>query len=281
MLTRDGVALVGRLVVVREHPLVEVFTALPERVLHRLAGSGHEAVERDGHVARREGHGLQTASGTRTHRVRAPSPTTPRRRSVPEPAATGDRDGDRAVCHTNGDDAFFAWSAPTTDDWLGFALYREVYRADGTVLQAGYLRNYVGFESDEPEPGESRPSTVWPIQRYTWTDHGVETGTAVTYWIAPVAVVDGFLEVVEDEEVGYGPVDVSTGSPSGHAYFNRGFVLSQFIARSLPAGYEGMSWAQKRTALKNFKEDLATSDSNAGTSSPASSVTPWSTCSRG
>jgi phosphatidylserine/phosphatidylglycerophosphate/cardiolipin synthase-like enzyme len=163
--------------------------------------------------------------------------------------------------HTNGDDAFLAWAAPTTDDWLGFALYREVYRADGSVQEAGYLPNYVGFESDDPQPGESRPSTEWPIQRYTWTDHGVDAGTSVAYWIAPVAVVDGFLEVVEDEEVGYGPVDVSTGSPSGHAYFNRGFVLSQFIARSLPAGYEAMSWTQKRAALKNFRDDLSASDS--------------------
>jgi hypothetical protein len=163
--------------------------------------------------------------------------------------------------HANGDDAFLAWTAPNNDEWLGFALYREIYRTDGSLLSYGYLDNYVGFAADNPKPGEHRPSTEWPLQRYTWTDHGVDAGTSVAYWIAPVVEDNGERVVDESEEVGYGPVDVSTGSPSGEAYFNRGVVLSQFVSRELPSDYETLSKKDKLAALQVLKTGLAANDS--------------------
>ena len=67
---------------------------------------------------------------------------------------------------TNSDDAFVAW-APSAfiPGCRGFLLARE---QRGGAVEA--VENRVGFKADKPKPGEHRPSSEWPFQRFNWTD---------------------------------------------------------------------------------------------------------------
>lgn len=88
------------------------------------------------------------------------------------------------------DSAFLAWRAPFMDDCRGFALARRIRRAAGsapspqTYKAAGehgfaeeWVSSWVGFgNGPETHPGESQPTTVWPIQKYLWSDFMVNPG---------------------------------------------------------------------------------------------------------
>jgi len=71
----------------------------------------------------------------------------------------------------------------------------------------------------------------WPFQRYTWTDHGVGHGDRVSYTISPVTKTAAGLSVDTVAAVTIGPVTVtSEGDGKIAGYFNRGILLSQFMA---------------------------------------------------
>src|SRR6476661_498383 len=143
-----------------------------------------------------------------------------------------------ARAYTNGDDCFLAWTFPITSACRGFQISRDLTRANGTTSN-GVLRNYEGFPKDHPKVYEARPSSEWPFQRYTWTDHGVNDGTTVTYTITPmVGPLAKPVAKTADQAV-VGPLHITPGttaggSPSIEALFNRGILLSQFITRKLP-----------------------------------------------
>jgi hypothetical protein len=160
-----------------------------------------------------------------------------------------------ASVHVNGDDAFLAWRMPLTPDCLGVAIHRRVLRG-GAVVSEGLLENRVGFKADDPRPGETRPSSEWPFQRYTWTDHGVGEGDEVTYRISPVMLRTGTREVDDANAATVAPVPVTATVPGGAAYFNRGVVLSQFMLRHLPPGWSSSPLPDKRAALKRLTESL-------------------------
>jgi phosphatidylserine/phosphatidylglycerophosphate/cardiolipin synthase-like enzyme len=157
--------------------------------------------------------------------------------------------------HVNGDDAFVTWQMSQDDRCWGVALYREIYR-NGEVTSSGYLRNQVGFEADAPRPGETRPSTDWPFQRYTWTDHGVGEGDEVAYWVVPVVYEDGWLVADEANAASTPVTTVSSDVGSGRAYFNRGVVLSQFMLRNLPKGWSNKPRTQKLADLRTLTTSL-------------------------
>ncbi len=166
-----------------------------------------------------------------------------------------------ASVHVNGDDAFLAWRMPVTADCLGFAIHRQVVRG-GTVVAEGLIDNRVGFPADSPRPGETRPSSEWPFQRYTWTDHGVGEGDEISYRISPVLGRDGALSVDEDSAAHVGPVPVTAAVTGGAAYFNRGIVLSQFMLRHLPPGWSSAPLADKRAALGQLTAGLRADSSD-------------------
>jgi hypothetical protein len=150
----------------------------------------------------------------------------------------------------NSDDCFLAWVMPCVKDCLGFALYKEVTTAGGKKIPFFALKNYTGFKGEKTRSDESRPCTEWPFQRYTWTDHSINEGDVVSYRIVPVIRRDGAL--VPDEAGGtmVGPLRaVSSGSGSTKAYFNRGLLLSQFMANRLPPDW-------KKKDLEALKKEL-------------------------
>ena len=91
----------------------------------------------------------------------------------------------RVRLYSNGDDCFLVWSMPPTPNCWGFALHRDLTTAGGKQF-SGFLHNRIGFDGDDNPPHTHKPSTEWPFQRYTWTDHGVGQGDTVCYTISPV-----------------------------------------------------------------------------------------------
>jgi len=157
--------------------------------------------------------------------------------------------------YTNGDDCFLAWIEPHTDDCWGFEIRRDLTRPDGSTTSQ-VLHNYVGFEKDVPKPHEHRPSTIWPFQRYTWTDHGVDEGDTVTYTVTPMMMTGGSLSANSARAGRCGPLSVSSAASAGQrAYFNRGILLSQFMTRRLPPNFT-------HSDLLRLKADLAKDDND-------------------
>ena len=155
----------------------------------------------------------------------------------------------RAIAYHNCNDVQLFWrvSVSGADDaplegCLGFMIERQRRAKDGSWSPPEILRNKVAFV-DQPPPNPSdpkdfsRPSSVWPFQRYEWTDHGANDGAVVQYNIHAVAPspggVIGETAMTSIAQSGwFGPIDVSAEAGEGaEAYFNRGFVMSQFMSR--------------------------------------------------
>jgi hypothetical protein len=154
-----------------------------------------------------------------------------------------------ATLYANGDDCFLCWHMPPDSDCRGFAITKDVTHPDGRTTKF-VIDNRIGFEGDDNPPHSKRPSSEWPFQRYTWTDHGVSEGDVVRYSIAPVVARDGQLSVDETRSVMAGPAIATAKAGSAQAYFNRGILLSQFVAREL-----GPDWEKKE--LSEIKERLS------------------------
>jgi phosphatidylserine/phosphatidylglycerophosphate/cardiolipin synthase-like enzyme len=187
--------------------------------------------------------------------------------------ATSNRAGNVRLllqAHSNCSDVFLAWRAEVDGKWdaeipncLGFKIERQ-RKSDAGWGAIERLHNRVGFANAALEHGggtgnaAGRPSDVWPFQRYDWTDH--DAGDTVMYRV--VAVGPGKdsllgkdkLDAIADS--GWtDPIQV-TGSCGGgtSAYFNRGFVMSQFVARLMLEN----DWkvADIKDQVRNIEEPL-------------------------
>jgi len=157
--------------------------------------------------------------------------------------------------YANGDDCFLAWSFPNTKGCLGFEIQRDLTRADGTTSQI-VLPNRVGFKKDNPKPYETKPSTDWPFQRYTWTDHSVGEGDSVTYTITPVMGPLANPAPAPAQAATVGPLKVTAAVGTAQALFNRGVLMSQFIARQLPDDYTNKDVAALVKSLGGANKQL-------------------------
>src|SRR5437588_5683262 len=128
----------------------------------------------------------------------------------------------------NCDDAVVFWKVDKalTSCW-GFAVEREQKRDDGGIVRT-VLENRTGFEKDDPKSGDHRPSTEWPFQRFSWADHGVDSGDRVRYRVVPMVHDEHGLhqDIAERSEWTkwlelFGDAGNKTAS-----YFNLGPVLS-------------------------------------------------------
>lgn len=158
----------------------------------------------------------------------------------------------------NGDDALLVWNFEGTpgDDSLqecrGFAVERKLTRKKHT--ERTWLYNFVGFAGEDHEQGERKPSTEWPFQGFRWTDHEVGMGDSAQYRVVPVVrAKSGELEPLEDltSEWSDAPLNPNDSPTPYWAYFNRGYVMSQFMARYL---------AEKKKSLDKFKETIRSED---------------------
>jgi phosphatidylserine/phosphatidylglycerophosphate/cardiolipin synthase-like enzyme len=134
--------------------------------------------------------------------------------------------------YTNCDMALIAWQADLIIGCRGFALQREVAGAAGTATD-DFVNTYVGFVGGQHTPGQSEPSTIWPVQRYSWNDYGVSQGQKVRYRIIPMMGSAAALTKPpqSDWSLWSNWIVVGTGqTPGFEAYFNRGIVGAQFLA---------------------------------------------------
>lgn len=155
----------------------------------------------------------------------------------------------------NADDVHLVWTHK--DDipgCLGFAVQCRRGTEDPK-----YISNRVGFEDDKELDADGnritkRSSQIWPFQRYDWTDHAADLGDVLAYRV--VARVIG-----ADGELTDGPssdwsetLTLSADCGDGvSVHFNRGYVLSQFMARYMQR--KGITLQQlKKTAVIVSKE---------------------------
>lgn len=154
--------------------------------------------------------------------------------------------------YTNSDDAFVAW-AP--DEFIpgcrGFRLDRASKAsadAEDASAQLVVVENRVGFESDNPQSGQHRPSNIWPFQRFNWTDHAVDVGSCVRYRVAPMLRDQGGSLVAGPASDWTPWLTLSPEAGDGFScYFNRGLILSQFVARYL---------REKKITARDLKDEL-------------------------
>lgn len=121
--------------------------------------------------------------------------------------------------------------APITD-CRGFALLREVAGAEGDA-GSDFVRTWVGFKGQKHTQGESQPSTVWPVQRYIWSDYLVSEGQKVRYRVIPMTGSAGRLTKPPESQWSEWTdwVVIGTGQTEGfNAFFNRGIVPAQWLA---------------------------------------------------
>ena len=155
---------------------------------------------------------------------------------------------------TNEDDALLVWSidAPIPE-CRGFAIARRRQTQQQANADEKFLDNRIGFEGDTISPGETKASNEWPFQRFSWTDHEADTGDTVSYEIVPVIRnAAGKLDLLQSEASAWSPPLV-LGKMLGdfEPFFNRGFVISQFMARFL---------AERGLSLAAFKQQISQAD---------------------
>ncbi len=130
--------------------------------------------------------------------------------------------------YANIDQAIIVWQYENLiDNCIGFSIFRKNKGQSDAVAEP--LKNKVGFEGEPHQPGEQRPSTEWPIQRFTWVDFMVNRRDVVCYKIVPILFINGKL--VKDETNASewsGDISIDTGAEN-QAFFNRGVISSQFF----------------------------------------------------
>ncbi|WP_192886486.1 phospholipase D-like domain-containing protein [Agrobacterium sp. LAD9] len=134
---------------------------------------------------------------------------------------------------SNADDVHLVWTHQ--DDipgCLGFAI--ECRRGDA---EPKYLSNRVGFENDTELDANGqrytvRSSQLWPFQRYDWTDHAADLGDVIAYRVvARVVGDDGKLTDGPSSAWSHTLTLKADCGDGVSVHFNRGYVLSQFMAR--------------------------------------------------
>jgi phosphatidylserine/phosphatidylglycerophosphate/cardiolipin synthase-like enzyme len=155
---------------------------------------------------------------------------------------------------TNEDDALLVWSidAPIPQ-CRGFAISRRIQTRKQTSVVERFLENRVGFVGETVTPGQTKPSDQWPFQRFSWTDHDADTGDTVSYQVVPVIrSAGGDLGLKQADASAWSQPQV-LGVMVGdfEPFFNRGFVISQFMARYLK---------ERGLTLEQFKHQISEAD---------------------
>lgn len=147
----------------------------------------------------------------------------------------------------NCNDAFIVWRAPASiPDCIGFEL-RRIHNGKATVVN-----NRVSFVSGTPDLQHPASSDVSPLRRYTWTDHENLPGDKIAYQAVPV-IAPGSAKGAPEETLSSPVSEIVTigGTIDGgfECYFNRGIVLSQFVARYLGGDESAAALAKFKTSL--------------------------------
>lgn len=149
----------------------------------------------------------------------------------------------------NSDDSLIVWSIDEEiPDCIGFAVRRKLTR--GGKSREAWLDNFVGFAGEAHQLGERRPSTEWPFQGFSWTDHELEASDSASYRVVPV-LRDGTGKLKRADSLRSEWAEGRKRSSRYRPYFNRGYVMSQFVARYL---------AETGQSLAEFKDTVSDED---------------------
>lgn len=135
------------------------------------------------------------------------------------------------------DDVEIAWRYENKiKDCWGFAILKQ--RKGESESISDWVKSSVGFSGEVHKDFEYHDTTMWPIQKYNWTDYLVNNGDTVRYKVIPMVYRNGKLE--KDEKNGSNWSDwinldtlIKLNSEKIGAYFNRGAVSSQFVIKRL------------------------------------------------
>ena len=141
--------------------------------------------------------------------------------------------------YATSDDALLLWSADElADDLEGFAVQRKLKRGNSAEV-TDWINNYAPPGPKAYQNGVLAPSDQRPFRCFSWTDHSVGLGDRVRYRVVPflAGTTTPTVSLASDWSK-----SVTLGWPksaSYRAFFNRGFVISQFISRYLELGGNG------------------------------------------
>jgi hypothetical protein len=156
--------------------------------------------------------------------------------------------------YANTDDALLLWGADTlADDLEGFAFQRKRSRS-GAAAVTEWLANFAAPGPKAHQNGDFSGSNERPIRAFSWTDHNVDTEDRVSYRVVP------FLAGTTAPSMNLASkwsLTVTLAWPKAaphRAYFNRGFVISQFVSRYLEDSFPDVD---RLAALKAFKAQMS------------------------
>jgi phosphatidylserine/phosphatidylglycerophosphate/cardiolipin synthase-like enzyme len=154
--------------------------------------------------------------------------------------------------YANASDCFIVWKTDQIPGCLGFAIQAQVNE------KRFNLNNRLGFRGHSQKLGETRSSTQWPFQRYDWTHHRLKEGDVASYRVVPVLGSADHLVPDEDNASAWTPKVTVTANASGGrwVYFNRGVVLSQFMARVLNGDFSKTNLDKLKGELKIDSDQL-------------------------
>ncbi len=145
----------------------------------------------------------------------------------------------KAIALTNNDVAQIVWQWENKiPGCLGFAIFRQ---EDGTAAWDP-LPAWVGFQGQENPDWKSQPTTIWPIQKFSWKDVTAVRGKTYRYKIVPTTgqpTPDTPLDLIDAQAVTTNAATLTPVRGSFRSYFNRGILSTQFVARQIPAGPSG------------------------------------------
>lgn len=129
------------------------------------------------------------------------------------------------------DDAEIVWKYPKkiANCW-GFAILRQKKGESKEV--SDWVKSSVGFEEEKHEEFAFHDTILWPIQKYSWTDFLVANGDTVRYKVIPMVHNGDKLEKDEANASDWSNW-ANVKSDATDAFFNRGQVSSQFVAKRL------------------------------------------------
>jgi len=155
-----------------------------------------------------------------------------------------------AIAIANNDVAQIVWRMDTKiPGCLGFAIFRQDQSAKSNAWEP--LPAWVGFEGQTNSAWKSQPTTVWPVQKFSWKDVSAERGKSYRYKIVPTTGQPqsaAALALLDQQALLTNVVTLTPDRGSFKAYFNRGILSTQFVSRQIPAGPSG---APNFQVLKN------------------------------
>jgi phosphatidylserine/phosphatidylglycerophosphate/cardiolipin synthase-like enzyme len=160
--------------------------------------------------------------------------------------------------YVNSDDALILWTVDGLDPSLrGFAVERTIKAGENGAGTTAYIDNYAAPGPKDYQQGVHQPSDRWPFRAFTWTDHSVAEGDEARYRVVPVLWDAQARKSEPDETQASSWSDWRTigyAAGSGYrGYFNRGFIISQFMSRYIDEHYPDKTRVQ---ALKLFKQEI-------------------------